>query len=102
MNQESPYLDYSKINESIPGSFDKTYYDKTAEEYFFMYKSIMPVEKRACFLDIGCGKGFFLYYLKQHGYTNFYGIDADQSSIDFTKKEVSENCERIHAAKFLS
>lgn len=39
------------------------------------------VEKNARILDIGCGDGAFLRYLKERGYSNIYGIDPSGESI---------------------
>jgi 2-polyprenyl-3-methyl-5-hydroxy-6-metoxy-1,4-benzoquinol methylase len=102
MRDESRYRNYGSINVAIPGKFDQTYYEKTAQEYNAMFKYYMPTSKRANILDIGCGKGFFLYYLKQQGYSNFYGIDADLFSIDHTQNHVTEKCEYVYAEEFLS
>lgn len=102
MDKESPYTNYGTINESIPGEYNKGYYEKTSEEYNAMYKSYIPSDRNARILDIGCGKGFFLYYLNHQGFTNFWGIDADMSSIEHTKKHITEQCEYIFAEDFLS
>lgn len=101
ISNEALYTNYGNINESIPGGFEQAYYDKTAAEYDAMYKEYMPVNKDAHILDIGCGKGFFLYYLQRQGYTNFWGIDADQVSVDHSKKYVSEKIIQTFAKKFL-
>lgn len=39
------------------------------------------VEKDSRILDIGCGDGAFLRYLKERGYNNIYGIDPSGESI---------------------
>lgn len=98
---ESIFSNYSEINDSIPNVFDQGFYKKAAKEYDAMYKSFMPDNKNASILDIGCGKGFFLYYLKEYGYKNYYGIDADQSSINHTKKYITQYCEHRLAEDFL-
>jgi len=101
MQEDNFYINYGFINESIPEVFDNRYYEKTAKEYDAMYKSFMPDNKDASILDIGCGKGFFLYYLKEYGFTNYYGIDADPSSITHTKKYVTQYCEHKMVEDFL-
>lgn len=96
------YVNYNHTNISIPKGFDIDFYEKTSDEYDSMYKPFMPTDKAARILDIGCGKGFFLYHLAKQGYTNYYGIDADSSSIEHTKKHITELCEHNLAEDFVS
>lgn len=44
-----------------------------------LFNKYVECEKRV--LDIGCGDGGFLLYLKEHGYGNVYGIDPSELSI---------------------
>lgn len=47
------------------------------------YKVISKyIKKDANILDIGCGGGELLSYLSQKGYTNLYGMDPSQKSIE--------------------
>lgn len=50
------------------------FYRKSAITYF-------PAEKNLRILDIGCGMGFLLLALKEAGYTDIKGIDADESQV---------------------
>jgi 2-polyprenyl-3-methyl-5-hydroxy-6-metoxy-1,4-benzoquinol methylase len=102
MRDESIFANYGSINNSIPEGFDQVYYDKTADEYHSMYEDYMPVNKDSRILDIGCGKGYFLYYLCKRGYSNFLGIDADPSSIEHSQKYITNKCELIYAEEYLS
>lgn len=43
-------------------------------------------DKNLKILDIGCGLGQFLGYLKKQGFTNLYGIDINDESISTCKK----------------
>lgn len=45
------------------------------------------VEKEEKLLDIGCGDGTFLQYLKEKGYNNIYGIDPSKESIACLKEK---------------
>ena len=50
-------------------------YQKAAKGYDANYSRFIPRNNNAMILDIGCGTGTFLWYLKKKGYTNFWGID---------------------------
>lgn len=45
------------------------------------------VSKDAEIIDIGCGDGNFLLYLKKRGYKNLYGIDPSTESIRILKEK---------------
>lgn len=48
--------------------------------------NILPTEKEAKILDIGCGMGRFLLTLKELGYNNLKGIEIDKSQFDIAQK----------------
>jgi len=45
-------------------------------------KSYLPAEANAACLDVPCGYGNFLYFLKQQGYKNVHGYDLDPAQIE--------------------
>lgn len=102
MNQENQYINYVNINESLNCVFNIASYEKTARDYFNMYASFLPKNKSSSILDIGCGCGYFLYFLKKYGYDNYWGIDADPESIDYTKRNITEKCEAALAYQYLT
>lgn len=59
------------------------------------YKQFLPPQRDARILDFGCGMGHFLYYLKQRGFTNFWGIDVGHEQIDFCRENVTKNVELV-------
>lgn len=38
-------------------------------------------------LDVGCGMGHFLYFLREYGFTNMVGIDLSQECLDHCQKQ---------------
>ena len=76
-------------------------YEKTAGDFDALYEAIVPQDRKASFLDIGCGAGHFLYYLAKKGYSNFLGIDLSIQQIDYCKKNISENVQHADAFEFL-
>lgn len=57
----------------------------------FLHKEIQKlfihkISMEANILDVGCGGGEFLNFLKSKGYNNLYGLDPSKESIDRLKK----------------
>jgi len=57
------------------------------------YSRLLPEDKSAVILDIGCGWGYFLNYLKKKGYYNIEGIDLlhHAKRLDFIRKNITSN-----------
>lgn len=60
------------------------------------YLKFLPVNKAAGILDIGCGLGHFLAYVKNNNYNNFMGIDISKEQIDHCKKHVTKKVQLIN------
>ena len=74
-----------------------------ASTYDWNYKSIIPADKNIKILDIGCGLGQFLYWLKTKGYNNYLGADVSQEMLDFCKANVTNKVLKINSmAEFLA
>jgi 2-polyprenyl-3-methyl-5-hydroxy-6-metoxy-1,4-benzoquinol methylase len=56
---------------------------------FFCYHFFIRIRKfnkKSAILDFGCGKGFFLYFLKKCGYSNIQGVETSPSRAAFSKE----------------
>lgn len=83
-------------------SFTDEEYENSALDFDFHYGSFLPEEKDAPVLDIGCGTGHFLYYLKKRGCSNFLGIDISESQVEFCRKRITPSVETADAFEFLA
>lgn len=77
----SQNYDYSRYYTRINAAFEEDprpiiYCTKKLLERF------LPKDKSIKILDIGCGRGYLLMALQEMGYTNFIGIDIDESQIE--------------------
>jgi cyclopropane fatty-acyl-phospholipid synthase-like methyltransferase len=52
-------------------------------------------------LDIGCGTGHFLYYLKAKGIENFVGVDISDQQVEFCKNNITEKVMQADIFKFM-
>ena len=74
-----------------------------ASTYEWNYKDLLPADKNAKILDIGCGLGQFLYWLQQKGYQNFLGVDISQEMLDIARQKATTKVKKITSIKeFLS
>ncbi len=87
---------YSRSDILIPKE-----YANTCNTYHSYYGNFLPGELHAPILDIGCGAGHFLYYLKKRGYTNFTGIDLSSDSIEYCKKNIASDVFFADAFEYL-
>jgi len=59
------------------------------------FNHLLPKDKEAHILDIGCGMGHFLHLLKTKGYKKFFGIDVGIEQIDYCRKNVTDRVQLI-------
>lgn len=50
------------------------------------YPAILPTNKNAKILEIGCNKGYFLHWLRSRGYTDLTGVDLSPGDIAAAKE----------------
>lgn len=56
------------------------------ESYEDNFSDLLPRDRGARILEIGCGAGQLLYYLKAKGYGNIEGIDLGEQQIGYLKR----------------
>jgi 2-polyprenyl-3-methyl-5-hydroxy-6-metoxy-1,4-benzoquinol methylase len=68
---------------------------KTLKTIFKFYNrnflKFLPSDKEAYILDLGCGEGFLLLWLKYLGYKNIFGIDISEENINIANS-MGLNC----------
>lgn len=63
---------------------------------------LLPSERQARILDIGCGYGRYLIALSLAGYGNVYGIDVREEQIAYAQERLGlDNCACADALEFL-
>ncbi len=73
---------------------DKTRHSRLEENRYSIQISMFEqyVDKEAAFLDIGIRDGAFLSLLRRKGFTNLYGVDLYERSVD-EAKNIGIDCE---------
>lgn len=78
---------YSKFRKFI--LHEGTFYNKTG--YMAYRKQYMPFlnkyPKSAAIIDIGCGTGIIMDFLRQEGFENLFGIDISEDQVNYAKEQ---------------
>jgi 2-polyprenyl-3-methyl-5-hydroxy-6-metoxy-1,4-benzoquinol methylase len=90
--QDKIYNKYLSLGFEVMNTVD---YERTSKVYNLNYSDIMPSDLNAEILDIGCGMGHFLYYLKKLGYRNFQGVEVGHEQVEFCRKNITERIELV-------
>jgi 2-polyprenyl-3-methyl-5-hydroxy-6-metoxy-1,4-benzoquinol methylase len=63
-------------------------YEKVSKGFAEWYYDCLPSNREANILDIGCGDGKFLFFLRRQGYANIEGLEMSTRLADHTVKRV--------------
>jgi cyclopropane fatty-acyl-phospholipid synthase-like methyltransferase len=100
-NNKNIYNAYFESSFRYSNILTEEEYENISRHYEITYGKVLPSDKNAKILDIGCGTGHFLYYLKKRGYSNFLGIDISPEQVKFCKQNISEKTQLADAFEFL-
>lgn len=85
----------AQVENSMIASSLSRYFDSAKREYFINHR-VNPIcrylEPSSHLLDIGCGTGVFVRFMKDRGF-KAKGIDVSQTSIDYGRKELNLSSE---------
>jgi 2-polyprenyl-3-methyl-5-hydroxy-6-metoxy-1,4-benzoquinol methylase len=90
-------LQWEQIHSSSKSEFEL--YAKKAKKTFLTF---LPLKKSAKIIDVACGAGHFLYFLKREGYTNVHGIDLSRDQLDIARKMEITEVEEAELFEYLS
>lgn len=99
------YNGYDKYLTTHPGlyqSYDKASYKEAILAYRKRFLRFLPSDKDVKIIDLGCGQGYLINWLKFEGYVNIKGVDISSEQIDFCKKYVHAPVVCMEAKKYLS
>ena len=67
---------------------------KTAKIFDARYSSYLPLDLNARIIDVGCGSGRMLEWLRKKGFKNLEGIDASEEQVS-----LAANATEVHVAQ---
>lgn len=71
-------------------------YEKTSSGYGEWYHDCLPSDRESRILDIGCGDGKFLFFLKQKGYSRIEGLELSTRLAEIARQRTG--C-RVHVVE---
>lgn len=84
--KEAIYTNYIRYHNShITESASLAKFKRQFSANNFYFGNFLPRDKNAIILEIGCGDGNIMYWLKENGYPNARGIDLSQEQVDAGK-----------------
>lgn len=89
---------------SLPHGVDEQVAMKWSKGYFRAYYSkLLPADKSAKILEVGCGYGRYIKALSEMGYVDCYGIDLSDEQISYAKSVLGlSNVEQADALDWLN
>lgn len=84
-NRERIYKEYVKLHTGQKIG-DMEPYQKSIQDFDWRLRAVLPQDKDAACLDLACGSGKFLYYLKKKGYRNVSGVDVSPEQVELARQ----------------
>lgn len=95
------YGDYNVISSSSLNRRPTMSLVGQARQYRQRWAHFLPADRQAPILDIACGSGAFLYFLKLEGYANIKGIDISRQQIEAARNIGMTQVEVADALSYL-
>ena len=93
------YREYASRMQDAAAVFDEAGAVRWGRAYDTFLKGWLP-EKGAAILDVACGGGKLLHFLKSRGYTDLQGVDVSPEQVTLSK-QVTENITEVNALDYL-
>jgi len=94
------YKDYTSNIQARDRKIEVSKFDRYGRAYDWYLRRLMPNDKKAKILDVGCGYGRILQFFSKRGYSDVTGVDLSPEQIEFAKK-IYPNVIQADALEFL-
>ena len=89
IDEESRHRLYARYRETQAGpelSRETHISDYAGRAYGLYFQSLLPRDKASRFLDLGCGRGDFLAFLRSEGYESLAGVEFSADQVEYAKQ----------------
>lgn len=83
-------------------TFSDKEYDSMGLSFKINHGRYLPKNRDAAILDLGCGAGHFLHFLRSEGYTNVSGVDVSPQQVDFCREKGFKNVTHADGREYLN
>lgn len=80
---------------------DQAHYERCARQFRGRWIKWLPADKASVMLDLGCGCGEYLYFLRSLGYENAIGVDVCEGELECARRMGVPNVLCADALKYL-
>lgn len=94
------YQEYARRFQDAGPNFEEAAGDRWGKAYNFYLKEWLPVDSEAQIVELGCGGGRLLHFLKKKGYVQLTGVDASPDQVSLSR-QVNQNVVLSDALTFL-
>jgi 2-polyprenyl-3-methyl-5-hydroxy-6-metoxy-1,4-benzoquinol methylase len=94
------YGRYASIFQDATERFDVTAADKWGKAYRYYLREWLPSDPNASILEVGCGGGKMLHFLKSRGFARVSGVDISPEQVRLSRQVVA-SVEQADALEFL-
>lgn len=99
--RERLYRSYLSTHLAALGPADRAAVERDRRLFRAVYRPFLPERKDAAVLEIGCGTGSFIAFLRDEGFTRVQGIDVGEEQVAAARRLGIEGIERADALPFL-
>lgn len=92
--RERIYSRYATVYQDASSKFDEKAAERWSRPYNKYLKNWLPGARDARILEVACGGGGLLYFLKQKGYKKIEGIDISREQVELSRQVLDEK--RVH------
>lgn len=94
------YSNYGEIFQSAPERFDADSAARWGRAYGYYLRGWLPESTDARIVDVACGYGRLLYFLRERGYRHITGVDISRDQVA-RAREVVPDVQQMNALDFL-
>ncbi len=84
------YSRYASVFQDMPERFDEESSSRWGKAYDYYLREWLPESKMADILELACGSGRMLHFLKTRSYTNVTGVDISPEQIAVAKQVIPD------------